>query len=484
MIARAFVWALVAASIYSASAAAATFYQPVASYTMGSCQFLDCTNHLGTDRMCSIGTDVVAISRAYAAYYKPDAGSFGGCGVNGVALWLKHRKENGTYFWALYGHVTNSVVTTANSVISVDIPAGARIADIANYFPCYALSGGCSSTGCPHLHFGIWDSPTAPCGESGSVRCNQWGYGSQGSFVDPNAFLSNQHPYPETLPAFATQYVNQYINGADINEVSGEPGMTFTFAVAYKNVGTSTWLNTGGPTGTSYVELKSVNYPAGAVVDSWLDPVGWLSGRQRVVACSPASVATNATATFSFQGAIPATSAPGDYQVYFRPFHGTTGMDDWGGMYFLIHVLPSASPCPGREISHSPCVSSSTCYPASASNLTALPELQFAQWEAVGSPLPSALDSKHTYSLGFEYKAESETRLTAQFTSNTAAGGSTPRVIEAVLPGTKGEWKIFWGAPFSPSSEPAAGTSRLKLTQDSAARSGMEIRSARILMIR
>ncbi|MEK9137456.1 MAG: M23 family metallopeptidase, partial [Bacteroidota bacterium] len=307
------------------------FIQPV-SGTMGACQFMNssCPTHLGTDRMASENTDVFAISRGYAYYYKSNAGSFGGCNVNGVALWIKHRKENGQYFWALYGHIKNSIVTIETQVVTVNISPGQKIAEIADYYPCYNLDGTCGTSHCPHLHFGIWDSQTAPCGEPGSVRCNGWGYGSQGSFVDPNDFLAIQHPYPET-PAYKATKTGQNTSVTPWLPAGG----AYTLWVDYRNDGTVTWKNSG-PVSGGYVELRSVD--GGCNLYSSFcayDAATWIN-RQGIGPALQASVPNGSTARFQFVARAANTS--GSCVQWVAPWANGQCMDGWGGVNFTIQT--------------------------------------------------------------------------------------------------------------------------------------------------
>ena len=170
---------------------------------------------------------------------------------------------------------------------------------------------------------------------------NPYAYGTRPNVTAPRYI----HVHDLSTPAFHCNYVNQWVDGVDMNEPSGTAGQTFTLRVDYKNTGTASWQNTGGTSNQNYVELRSVT-TGGAVTDSWFDPVGWLSGRQRVVACSPSSVASTATASFSFQATIPVGKAVGNYPIYFGPFNDNSSsiMQDWGGMYWLVHVLAPTAP--------------------------------------------------------------------------------------------------------------------------------------------
>jgi hypothetical protein len=163
---------------------------PINEDYIGCCRFMGestcpdyCSDHLGVDYMAGYGTDIHAMGPGYAVIFYPSATGFGGCpSVPGGALWIKHRKSNGLYFWTLYGHVMNPVYTSLSP--GQIIPSGAKVAEVAHFDPC------CPSGGdCPHLHFGIWDGDP--------YRSNQWGYGPQGSFTNPITFMESTDPWPE-----------------------------------------------------------------------------------------------------------------------------------------------------------------------------------------------------------------------------------------------------------------------------------------------
>ena len=282
-------------------------------YTWTGGVWLTGGNHLGIDWGNSITTEVRAIAKAYDVQLLW-SGGFGGCdGTSGWALFLKHRKSDGTYFWALYGHVQNAVS-------SLPINAGQKVAEIAQYDPCYRSSCGCCSPGCPHLHFGVWNAggfPTTP-----------YGYGTTRSWTNPVTFMSTYSP---AATGFAVTYNSQNPNTLFWTK----PGNIHNFWVKYTNTGTATWENTGSVDNNNYVELWSCN-SGGSIVNSWFEPVGW-TNRQRVTTCDESTVAPSGVATFSFQGEIPATSSQ-NVNVYFRPTHGGVVMENWGGMHFVIQV--------------------------------------------------------------------------------------------------------------------------------------------------
>ena len=329
------------AALSASAAMASGFAQPVSSVWIG-CQFnyptdTSCYNHLGIDWGNTIGTSVHAIAKAYDLQLLNPT-SFGGCdGTRGFMLMLKHRKADGSYFWATYGHIRNPAS-------SLPIAQGQVIAEISDYSPC---CGGSSS--CPHLHFCIWDDPSVPTAP--------YGYGTNRYYVNPVTFLVDESPFAEGPPAYHCAW-----NGQTPTDAYVHPGEVFNVQVGYLNNGTATWQNTGGLGNASYVELKSCDYQ-GSVTDSWFNPVGWVSGRQRVTTCDEAIVIPNGTATFTFQAQIPTNAQSQDIRVWFRPAHGDVLMDDWGGMNVYVHVdagppapdtLPPSTP-PGLTVSPAGC---------------------------------------------------------------------------------------------------------------------------------
>jgi hypothetical protein len=187
----------------------ASWEQPV-EFTWIGCDFMTpgrCVEHLGFDWGNSIGTQVKAIAKGYDAALLYSDG-FGGCyDVKGYLLLVKHRKSNGEFFWALYGHVKNAVTT-------LPIAKGQVIAELADYDPCIH-SDGCHSPGCPHLHFGIWDSPVQPSPPYGYDEVPR-------DFRDPIVFLASETPYLEQETTRPTSFQLQYSLDAAFPNIQGK----------------------------------------------------------------------------------------------------------------------------------------------------------------------------------------------------------------------------------------------------------------------
>ncbi len=137
----------------------------------------DNTTHLGKDYPAFVGDSVQAIAdgTVYAVY--TSIGGFGGTNPsrNGSAIVIKHKKANGKFFYALYGHVLSNVSTNAK------IKKGDKIGTVDHYY----WGSGNEQEDWPHLHFGIWDSET-------SFPTSQLGYGPDRSFVNPVNFLADE----------------------------------------------------------------------------------------------------------------------------------------------------------------------------------------------------------------------------------------------------------------------------------------------------
>lgn len=155
--------------------------------------------HLGTDLDGAAGEAVFSVADGQVFYFKGDAGAYGGgsgeCARDGEVLFIRHRKANGDYFIAQYGHIQN-VPEEFRQVTTFDfdgpfVRQGEKIAEIGVYTP----KRDCSTGRADHLHFGIWDS-------NNQIPTGYWGYYSNtcwttpsGCWVDPIEFLSNESPY-------------------------------------------------------------------------------------------------------------------------------------------------------------------------------------------------------------------------------------------------------------------------------------------------
>jgi murein DD-endopeptidase MepM/ murein hydrolase activator NlpD len=118
-------------------------------------------NHLGHDYNAPVGTPVKAIAEgtvfkvfdiSQSRCYDPNTGKE----VAQTFIWIKHRLNNGRYFYALYGHIKPSEKIKNN----INVKAGEKIGEIA---PCYVWDDKRKVLqSAPHLHFGIWDNEIDP----------------------------------------------------------------------------------------------------------------------------------------------------------------------------------------------------------------------------------------------------------------------------------------------------------------------------------
>ncbi|MGQ9777900.1 MAG: M23 family metallopeptidase [Thermodesulfobacteriota bacterium] len=146
-------------------------------------------NHLGHDYNAPAGTKVKAISRGEVSKilyvssgcYDPITRKE----INQYFVWIKHRKSNGDYFYALYSHITPLKKE------GDEVKAGEVIGKIVD---CHVKVDS-DLVSAPHLHFGIFeieDSNVIP-------PVNNLGYGlvkrKGGEFVNPLEFLKKNRPY-------------------------------------------------------------------------------------------------------------------------------------------------------------------------------------------------------------------------------------------------------------------------------------------------
>jgi murein DD-endopeptidase MepM/ murein hydrolase activator NlpD len=100
-------------------------------------------------------------------------------------IWIRHRLQNGGYFYALYGHIK----PYENIKDGTEIKAGEGIGTINNCYVWYNDKLGSA----PHLHFGIWNSDSLP------PTKDNIGYGPVRSFVNPIRFMQENKPYAASM---------------------------------------------------------------------------------------------------------------------------------------------------------------------------------------------------------------------------------------------------------------------------------------------
>ena len=320
--------------------AATGFSNPLAAMTVVQPFGGSGGTHIGTDLDGTAGDAIYAIADGQVCFYDGSATAYGGgsgnCARDGAVLFVRHRKSNGDYFIAQYGHIQN--VSSAFQQITTytengpSVSQGQKIAEIGVYTP----KRDCSLGRADHLHFGIWDS-------NNSIPMNSWGYSSdpcwtnpQGCWFDPMTFLVNENPYM----FYSCEFTSQSISPVG----PYGPGQLVTCQVRYRNTGSSTWHNDPIVHPESYVELASTN-EAGVPSESFFnfppdapDPdVNW---KTDIVPCTmqETSVAPGAIATFNFQGRVNLNATPGNHKIYFGPTHNGTVLPGWGEMHYPIVV--------------------------------------------------------------------------------------------------------------------------------------------------
>jgi murein DD-endopeptidase MepM/ murein hydrolase activator NlpD len=153
-------------------------------------------NHLAKDYPAFVGDNVISIADGKVEHIYKSIGGFGGfydktkqCynknshSTNGPAIVVKYKKDNGQFFYALYGHV-QAVDTLQEGDY---VRKGETLGTVQHY---YVLGWNnkekvkCEYDDWPHLHFGIWDYAT-------DFPNTQLGYGEDRHFVNPENFLQN-----------------------------------------------------------------------------------------------------------------------------------------------------------------------------------------------------------------------------------------------------------------------------------------------------
>lgn len=166
--------------------------------------------HLGADLKIGVGAPVYAISDGVVVAVSWQYVS----GQNqGGALVVKHRLSNGTYFTALYGHITPG---KSNGAV---VKAGERIGTITN---CYTTQYG----NVPHLHFEIHPNPNViwtPAYTSNLADLK--------GCVDPLSFLEANRPMNGT--GSTNTYFAQYDDKDPIQAGCTADGITVASANIY-----------------------------------------------------------------------------------------------------------------------------------------------------------------------------------------------------------------------------------------------------------
>jgi len=156
-----------------------------------------------------------------------------------------------------------------------------------------ALSGNTGNSSDPHLHYQLMS------GTCQTNACDE----------DPRLWTTD----PGRLP-----YKDQFIAQSQTGTIHIVQGSQISFWIQVKNLGGQTWTTTNDPNGFGRIILLSTDSGAGASqVASPFRASDWESSTVVGVA-DQASVAPDATATFSFHLSAPATLATGTYSQYFN----------------------------------------------------------------------------------------------------------------------------------------------------------------------
>lgn len=153
-------------------------YQPNEACT----QFRQYDGHVGNDLCRPFGTSVVAIADGCVEDYKVDASNYGGIGVAGGVVLLRHATNTGRPFYAVYGHDIPKTAYLDERKCSdgtKSVRKGDEIATILTYVG-----------GTDHLHFGIHPDTVATKKYQGA-DCYEADYCG---WVEPFQFLMNNHP--------------------------------------------------------------------------------------------------------------------------------------------------------------------------------------------------------------------------------------------------------------------------------------------------
>ncbi|MBU1702549.1 MAG: carbohydrate binding domain-containing protein, partial [Candidatus Eisenbacteria bacterium] len=150
---------------------------------------------------------------------------------------------------------------------------------------------------------------------------------------------------PNTVTWHST-YTTAFITQSPDEPIAVEQGATLAWAVQYRNTGTTTWFRDQQDYPYDYMELKSCD-ASGAVVPSFFyaPGLGWID-TETPCTMQEASVPPGNVASFTFLGKVPPSAPLGPRNVYFRIRHSLAGLlDDWGGMHYVITVVPATPEC-------------------------------------------------------------------------------------------------------------------------------------------
>ncbi|MBI4092683.1 MAG: M23 family metallopeptidase [Candidatus Kerfeldbacteria bacterium] len=277
---------------------------------------IGCVLHPGEDWNKNTGgnTDCGEIVRAMAdgqVTSVPSSCSWG-------TLVIRHDNVPGYgTLYSVYGHMDNA---WPGIVVGSNVQRGDQIGTVSdkglNGAPC-------------HLHFEIRSANLAACffpTDSGGGNDEDW---VRARYIEPTVFINANRP---GAVQFAAQLVGQNVSITTWLPPNG----TYTLWVDYRNVGSTTWENSGGVTNPNYVELRSVSGTCSLVTSFCAYDASTWTNRQRIGPAQQTSVPTNSTARFQF--VARATSTTGECVQWVAPWYSGGCMDGWGGVNFTVRT--------------------------------------------------------------------------------------------------------------------------------------------------
>ncbi len=149
----------------------------------GGCYF-DGYYHVGVDMMTrSIDANIYAIADGKIVGISNDPQSWG---PGNCALVIRHNKQNGEEFIAVYGHLICSTVPMPG----IEVIAGSSLGKTGVYL----------SLPNTHLHFSIHDDPYSTMAKSGWGMMPNSSWPDQNTFTDPVEFIRNNTPFSSGPP--------------------------------------------------------------------------------------------------------------------------------------------------------------------------------------------------------------------------------------------------------------------------------------------
>lgn len=126
-----------------------------------------------------------------------------------------------------------------------------------------------------------------------------------------------------------------------------QPGEIREVEVDFLNTGSkSIWENIGGVINPDYIELRSCDANGNEIESPVYDAETWVN-RKRVGSYLniQGDVSSGQVARFVFKIKASEAMPPGDYNVYFRPYHATFGwIENWSNMHFQISIQNANTP--------------------------------------------------------------------------------------------------------------------------------------------